>query len=125
MHSEYRRTVKGFMGRPMDQKMAPTTSARHKWMPWSRKKVVSALESGLIVSLSVSGSPLFFISRSAVNSPSTSHLIVTIPNRQFASVWNRSGDSARVVGKPDVIQVGPIGNDKSMRRRLGNVVPGG
>src|SRR5271169_278540 len=71
-------------------------------MPWSRKKVVSALESGLIVSLIVSGSPLFFISRSAVNSPSTSHLIVTIPNRQFASVWNRSGDSARVVGNPSL-----------------------
>src|SRR5271157_4279169 len=74
-------------------------------MPWSRKKVVSALEPGLIVSLSVSGSPLFFISRSAVNSPSTSHLIVTIPNRQFASVGNRSGESARVViiGNPETI----------------------
>src|ERR1700757_454616 len=59
-------------------------------MPWSRKKVVSALESALIVTLIVSGSPLFCSSRSAANSLPASHLIVTIPNRQLASVWSRS-----------------------------------
>ena len=73
-------------------------------MPWSRKKVVSDLESAFIVSVIVSGSPLFCISRSAVNSLPTSHPIVMIPNRQLASVRSRSGDSGRVVGQPEVIQ---------------------
>ena len=57
-------------------------------MPWSRKKVVSDLESTLIDSLFVSGSPLFCVSRSAVNSLPASHPIVMIPDRQLASVWS-------------------------------------
>src|SRR5271165_6805234 len=67
-------------------------------MPWLRKKVVNDLESTLIVRPFVRGSPLFCISRSALNSLPTSHLIVTIPNWQRPSVWSRSGHSGQVVG---------------------------
>jgi len=109
MHSEYKMTVKGFMGWPMAQKIAQPTKARNKYAPWSRKKVVSDLESTLIVSLIVSGSTLFCILLSGVNSLPTSHPIVTIPDTQLASVWSRSGDFGRVVASLD-------------RKRLGQAV---
>ena len=43
-----------------------------------------------------------YVLRSAANSLSTSHPIVFIPNRQFASAGSRSGDSARVVSYTEV-----------------------
>ena len=108
MHSEYKMTVKGFMGWPMAQKIPQPTKARNKYAPWSRKKVVSDLESTLIVSLIVSGSPLFCILLSAVNSLPASHPIVTIPDTQLASAWSRSGGFGRVVGDSEVIQLGIV-----------------
>lgn len=49
MRSEYKMIVKGFTGWTMAQKIAATTRAMNKWMPWSRNKVASDLASALII----------------------------------------------------------------------------
>lgn len=59
--------------------------------------------SALRLSLVISGSPLFCILRSAVNSLPTRHPIATIPKRQHASVWTRFRDSERIAPKEEAM----------------------